>query len=466
MPPSFRNLFSSGDGNARSSSEARSSSDEGSQGGAPGAAKGQVFLISEILPYIPSAIVARSGIPMELSLSVPLPENGSREVRLSVLHHLCPALFAAEITPMNDLAITLPPRIGMKADPVPRQGNLWERPLLQKTPDSSSTPAAPTGPAANPFRPRRSVTETCMSGGGTLFTRKAAEDADLPAPQTPASLGGEPQATWGSLFLDKVREPAAESPRLSSAPAVEKIETPTQAAKPVNAETPSLAPLMAIPKLLPLAPVAVNLESPPLAPVMVNPAPLAPRAVEKVPSHVFERLDEDSDEAVMPVPVSAPNPWAAAEALRPVTTEQSTPGGATSNRFGQASKHTESGLIFRAMFGTEDDFDLDRLAQALLVQVGIDSVVLSLPPHLAEASVDSAEKLGGKALELIEATRSLGRLVGMDNDAFSFQADRGFISLFTHGQQSIVVRHAEARLSPGLRERLLLSVRNLESLVG
>ncbi len=157
-------------------------------------------MISEILPYIPSAIVARSGIPMELSVSVPLPENGSREVRLSVLHHLCPALFAAEITPMNDLAITLPPRIGVKADPVPPQVNLWERPLLQKTPASSSTPAAPTGPAANPFRPRRSATEAGMSGGGTLFTRKAAEDADLPAPQAPASLGGELQATWPAFF--------------------------------------------------------------------------------------------------------------------------------------------------------------------------------------------------------------------------------------------------------------------------
>lgn len=506
MSPSFRNLFSSGDGSARSSSES------GSQGGA--AARGQVFLISEILPYIPPAIVARSGIPMELSVSVPLPENGSREVRLSVLHHLCPALFAAEITPMNDLVITLPPRIGVKADPLPSQVNLRERPLFQKTSVSSPKPSAPTGPAANPFRPRRSETGAGISGGGTLFIRKAAEDADLPLPQAPASSGAELQATWGSLFLDKVRKPAAKTDMPPLAPRVETIETPPVAPVTVSAETSLLTPLMAKaeppaltpsmekgetpvqdtvmakpvtlpstpvvvkalapsqtpdmvkPQRLPLAPVAVNSVIPPLAPEKVNPSSSLPQAVAKVPSHVFERLDEDDDEAVAPVPAVAPNPWAGVEALRPVTSPDSRPTEATPSRSGQAPNHSERGLIFRAIFGTEDDFDLDRLAQALLVQTGIDSVVLSLPPHLAEASLDPAEKLGEKALELIEATRSLGRLVGVDNDAFSFQADRGFISLFTHGQQAIVVRHAEARLSPGLRERLLLSVRNLESLVG
>lgn len=471
-------------------------------------------MISEILPYIPPAIVARSGIPMELSVSVPLPENGSREVRLSVLHHLCPALFAAEITPMNDLAITLPPRIGVKEDPVPHQVNLRKPPLFQKTSGSSSAPAASTGPATNPFRPRRIETGAGISGVGTLFSRKAAEDADLASPQAAASSEGEPQATWGSLFLDKVREPVAKTELPSLTPEVEKILTPPLASIPmsaqppllapvvanaedtsvapvmakavtpphapesaqperlllaplvVNAETPSQAPVMAKPKRLPLVPVVVNPEIPSLAPIVVNPTASIHQTVAKVPSHVFERLDEDDDQAVVPVPAVAPNPWAAVEALRPVSGEQSSPREATSNQSGQASKHTERGLIFRAMFGTEDAFDLDRLAQALLVQTGIDSVVLSLPPHLVEASHDSAEKFGEKALELIEATRSLGRLVGMGNDAFSFQADRGFISLFTHGQQAIVVRHAEARLSPGLRERLLLSVQNLESLVG
>lgn len=503
MSPSFRNLFSSDDGNARSAS------DSGSQGGTP-AGKGQVFLISEILPYIPPAIVARSGIPMELSVSVPLPENGSREVRLSVLHHLCPALFAAEITPMNDLTITLPPRIGVKADPMPHQVNLRERPLFQKTSVSSSAPPTSTGATTNPFRPRRSETGAGISGGGTLFIRKAAEDADLPSPQAKGGSGGDLQATWGSLFLDKVREPAAKTETPPLAPAVDKKETPPSTPMPVSeekplmeqaeadplapmvakaeavsqpaesvkpeglplaplalsAEIPPQVPVMAKPKRLTVAPVAVNPEIPSLAPVMVNPTSSVPQTVAKAPSHVFERLDEDDYESVAPAPAVAPNPWAAVEALRPATGEQSRHGETTANRSAQASKPSEGGLIFRAMFGTEDDFDLDRLAQALLNQSGIDSVVLSIPPRLVEASLESAEKLGEKALELIEATRSLGRLVGMDNDAFSFQADRGYISLFTHGQQAIVVRHAEARLSPGLRERLLLSVRHLDSLAG
>jgi hypothetical protein len=483
MSPSFRNLFSSDDGNARSSA------DSGLPGGAP-AAKGQVFLISEILPYIPPAIVARSGIPMELSVSVPLPENGSREVRLSVLHHLCPSLFATEITPTNDLVITLPPRIGVKAETEFSQVVLRERPLFQKKPGPPSKSATATGPAANPFRPRRSETGAGIPGGGTLFIRKAAEDADLPLPKAPVSSDGEQPATWGSLFLDKVKEPAVKTEMPPESPAVEIIETPALAALPGTIETAPLAPVVAKtespalvpleekaatslpsaimpePERLPLAPVAVNAAIPPLTPERIHPPLAVSPDPAKVPSHVFEHLDEDEDPAVSPAAAFVPNPWAAVEALRPVKRTGTGATEATPSRSGQVSKPCERSLIFRAIFGTEDDFDLDRLAQALLIQTGIDSVVLSLPPRLTEASLDSVEKLGDKALELIETTRSLGRLVGVDNDSFSFQADRGFISLFTHGQQAIVVRHAEARLSPGLRERLLISVRNLESLAG
>jgi len=362
---------------------------------------------------------------MELSVSVPLPEDGSREVRLSVLHHLCPALFAAEITPVNDLAITLPPRIGMKAEPVVPQSRTWDRLLFQKASAASASPPGATGQGPNPFRPRRSETGPIAPLGGSLFAKKAMEDAALPAPQASAeaAAGAEVPGSWGSLFLDKVQEPEA---------------------KP---EVPFLAPVVA------KMPVA------------------APVSEAKAVPHIFEQLEEEGDEARPPFETVAPNPWAGIDLPCPVQpstlTAGESPAFPSGERTGRKmSGHSERNLIFRAMFGTDDEFDLNLAANMLQAQDGINSVVLSLPPHLAEATSPRSLRLGEKALEMVEATRSLGRIVGMDNDTFSFQADQGFISLFTHGQQAVIVRHTEARLSPGVRERFVLSVRNLESLVG
>lgn len=72
----------------------------------------QLFLVSELLPFIPPAISAQSGIPMEKEVAVPLPVNGSRDVELSTLYQVCPELFATEITPLNDSVVTLPAKLG------------------------------------------------------------------------------------------------------------------------------------------------------------------------------------------------------------------------------------------------------------------------------------------------------------------------------------------------------------------
>ncbi|MDH4409035.1 MAG: hypothetical protein QE273_05400 [Verrucomicrobiales bacterium] len=68
--------------------------------------------MSELLPLIPTAIVAPSGIPMEKEISVPFSADGSLDVKLTALYQICPELFATEITPLNDSVITLPPRVG------------------------------------------------------------------------------------------------------------------------------------------------------------------------------------------------------------------------------------------------------------------------------------------------------------------------------------------------------------------
>src|SRR6056297_1222564 len=72
----------------------------------------QKFLVSELLPFIPPAISAQSGIPMEMEVSIPMPDSGSGEVKLSTIYQACPDLFAAEITPLNDSEVTLPVKLG------------------------------------------------------------------------------------------------------------------------------------------------------------------------------------------------------------------------------------------------------------------------------------------------------------------------------------------------------------------
>lgn len=75
----------------------------------------QSFLVSELLPFIPPAISAKSGIPMEDELILRMPADGSTDVKLSVIYQVCPQLFAAEITPLNDSTVTLPAKLELSA---------------------------------------------------------------------------------------------------------------------------------------------------------------------------------------------------------------------------------------------------------------------------------------------------------------------------------------------------------------
>ncbi len=120
MSFSFRNIFSPDDQNPNlsadsgESSEFPSSLERGNPSPQPAPIKTEVrtFLVSELLPYIPKAIAAQSGIPMDKEIAVPLPLDGTLDVRLSSIFGACPELFAAEITPWNDSVVTLPPRLG------------------------------------------------------------------------------------------------------------------------------------------------------------------------------------------------------------------------------------------------------------------------------------------------------------------------------------------------------------------
>ncbi|MCG8601973.1 MAG: hypothetical protein MI807_17660 [Verrucomicrobiales bacterium] len=131
MSFTFRNLFSEEDGTpgAEPPGDSASASGRNAAEGVPGertpegenpvdsapsaqAASAQAFQVNELLPFIPPAISAESGIPMEKEVLIPMPADGSGDVSLSTIYRIVPELFAAEITPLNDSKVTLPTKLG------------------------------------------------------------------------------------------------------------------------------------------------------------------------------------------------------------------------------------------------------------------------------------------------------------------------------------------------------------------
>ncbi|MAS94249.1 MAG: hypothetical protein CMO55_13715 [Verrucomicrobiales bacterium] len=120
MSFSFRNVFSPGDDESSNGQD-----NPFSAGGAPRESSpatpskssgGEVtvrrkFLLSELLALIPPAIAATSGISIDDEVELPIPVDHGNDIRLSLLYHVCPQLFAAEITPLNDSTITLPGKV-------------------------------------------------------------------------------------------------------------------------------------------------------------------------------------------------------------------------------------------------------------------------------------------------------------------------------------------------------------------
>jgi hypothetical protein len=231
MSFSFRNIFSPDDSEFEGSPESSTPNGFSAPGGAqPGrgnllpeeAAKdrGQSFLVSELLPLVPTAIVAASGIPMEKEICVPVPADGSLDVKLSTLYHLCPELFAAEITPLNDSVITLPPRVGFAPATAVGNSALAASAIFSK-PEASApgggaafwspvTPAAAGSAAANPFSAQAATPQNAFSAPGDPAPSAAA------AKEKAAGGFDAPAASFGSNAFSA---PPAESSGQSTAPA-------------------------------------------------------------------------------------------------------------------------------------------------------------------------------------------------------------------------------------------------------
>lgn len=172
------------------------------------------FLVSELLPFIPPAISAQSGIPMELEVSIPMPEDGSSEVKLSTIYQACPDLFAAEITPLNDSEITLPVKLGGFS----AEGQFASSPFTpgKAFGNSQSSPSEQAEPdqADNPFW--SPVTKSESGDPDRSFSKPAAEEK-RPELEPEEDMEKEPQ-TFGGFDEPYSPPPKASPPAEESDP--------------------------------------------------------------------------------------------------------------------------------------------------------------------------------------------------------------------------------------------------------
>ena len=166
------------------------------------------YLVSELLPFVPPAIAAKSGIPMELEVSIPMPADGSGEVKLSTIYHACPKLFAAEITPLNDSEITLPVKIsGFSSDEQFASSPFVPGKAFGGDSDGASAPESHHEPESeNPFW--SPVSEPEKNDRESNFEEVAAEKA--PEKEKPAET--EPPSQFGGFDEPAPKPDAKEEP--------------------------------------------------------------------------------------------------------------------------------------------------------------------------------------------------------------------------------------------------------------
>lgn len=183
----------------------------GPGGGAPSQGRRQSYSIRDVLPFIPPALVAQGGVPMDRSLQIEMPADGSHDVKLSAIYTACPDLFAAEITPLNDSRITLPDPDSSSATGA-AAGQSWQVGGLPQPRDRESVPAgfsmATAAPSSRGAAEENPFASPAMAAQGA--ERSAVEMGDNPfanqfAAPMPVRAGG---FDAGNPFLSHPEEPA------------------------------------------------------------------------------------------------------------------------------------------------------------------------------------------------------------------------------------------------------------------
>ena len=170
------------------------------------------YLVSELLAFIPPALAAQSGIPMEQSVTIAMPPNGTTDVNLSSVYAACPALFATEITPLNDSVITLPPKLssGPKAAPAAAP---TQNPGFGGGMDISTARESKPAFSNNPFADAVNSPLNGENGGDP--------NAQPEAGQQPPAAAANPFAQFQESQPQAAHPPAANPTPAAPAPAAE-----------------------------------------------------------------------------------------------------------------------------------------------------------------------------------------------------------------------------------------------------
>lgn len=123
-------------------------------------------------------------------------------------------------------------------------------------------------------------------------------------------------------------------------------------------------------------------------------------------------------------------------------------------------------IELRAVFGTNEPFSYRRVADLSADLPGVEACAV-VGPGLAAQSPRGREAgdLAGRAHALLNSARELARATGVPNaETFTLHTEQGVISVFSHGECCLTVRHAEGQFDPGVREKLILVVRGVTAL--
>ena len=120
----------------------------------------------------------------------------------------------------------------------------------------------------------------------------------------------------------------------------------------------------------------------------------------------------------------------------------------------------EAGVTLRAIFSTSDEFTLDRIASLTAGLPGIVSCIIKTPEHaiLATGESDAVQSIEGLAdFPHPESYQSTCDLLGLGKlSGVMLRSESGPVSCFSCAEVSLMARHSEVDLEPGLWEKLTL----------
>ncbi len=345
------------------------------------------YLASELLAFIPPALAAQGGIPMEQTIPLEMPADGSNEVKLSAICRACPALFATEITPLNDSVITLPPKL---SQPAPSAASPFGQPQVQKPaaggidiasmrqqtgespfgknpfadaaqssihppapPEQTSQPPAQSNPfadaaAQSPARPAAAPQQQAQPSRANPFADSAPDAAQQaqPSPANPFadSAPGHSQSAGAQPQPPAQANPFAEVDRGESQPAA--ASQPAQANPFADARASEMQPAAAASQPSPANPFATGGESPQQTPSQFGfPAPPAEGSKEDAQS-VFSPFGASSQAA------------ASAPATEPAGATPSV-GFSAIGKFGEGQSQPARPAVEESIFPAGNPFEAD-----------------------------------------------------------------------------------------------------------